>query len=207
MRYDDIKDMTNEEAVAYYSPVTSSYIPCSDLENLLGWADLAKRNAVTGAWEGSLIDFMNSNAVPALSDGLSELFSHLNKPRSTGVDSNEQPWAGSMADLLGGLEAAGQITASFTADVVALAGGYAYPDLDVDAVQLLRDEEAQRVLDQEAADAEAAARAEFDVKLARYNELYNIHIAPLAVDNTADDSSWVAALQAMSDNFVAPPAE
>ncbi len=207
MRYDDIKDMTNEEAVSYYGPITSSYVPCGDLENLLGWADLAKRNAVTGAWEGSLIDFMNSNAVPALSDGLAELFSHLNKPRSIGCDTDSQPWASKMADLLAGLEAVGQITAAFTADVVALAGGYAYPDLDVDAVQLIRDEEAQRVLDQEAADAEAAARAEFDVKLARYNELYNIHIAPLAVDQDADDSSWVAALQAMSDNFVAPPSE
>ena len=207
MRYDDIKDMTNEEAVAYYGPITSSYVPCGDLENLLGWADLAKRNAVTGAWEGSLIDFMNSNAVPALSDGLAELFSHLNKPRSIGCDTDSQPWASKMADLLAGLEAVGQITVAFTADVVALAGGYAYPDLDVDAVQLIRDEEVQRVSDQEAADAEAAARAEFDVKLARYNELYNIHIASLAVDNTADDSSWVAALQAMSDNFVAPPAE
>ncbi len=207
MRYDDIKDMTNEEAVAYYGPITSSYVPCGDLENLLGWADLAKRNAVTGAWEGSLIDFMNSNAVPALSDGLAELFSHLNKPRSIGCDTDSQPWASKMADLLAGLEAVGQITVAFTADVVALAGGYAYPDLDVDAVQLIRDEEAQRVLDQEAADAEAAARAAFDVKLARYNELYNIHIAPLAVDQDADDSSWVSALQAMSDNFVAPPAE
>jgi len=200
MNYDDIKDMTNEEAVAYYSPVTSSYIPCSDLENLLGWADLAKRNAVSGAWEGSLIDFMNSNAVPALSDGLSELFSHLNKPRSTGVDSNEQPWAGSMDDLLGGLESVGQIDSQFTADVVALAGGYAYPDLDVAAVQLIRDEHDAQV-------AEAAARAAFDVKMVRYNELYNIHIATLAVDQDADDSNWVAALQAMSDNFVAPPAE
>ena len=197
MRYDDIKDMTNEEAVAYYSPITSSYIPCSDLENLLGWADLAKRNAVTGAWEGVLIDFMNEPYLgfEAVGEGLRELFSHLNKPRSTGVDSNEQPWAGSMADLLGGLEVTGLIDASFTADVVELAGGYAYPDLDVAAVQLLRDEH-------EAQAAEAAARADFDIKLARYNELYNIHIAPLAVDNTADDSSWVAALQAMSDNFI-----
>jgi len=202
MRYEDIKDMTNEEAVAYYGPVTKFYVPCGGLENLLGWADLAKRNAVTGAWEGSLIDFMNSEAVPALSDGLRELFSHLNKPRSTGVDTHEQPWASKMADLLTGLEAVGQITPEFTADVVALASGYAYPDLGVDDVQLLRDEEAQRVLDQEAADAEAAARAEFFVKMARYNELYNIHIAPLEIDNTADDSSWVAALQAMADNFI-----
>jgi len=207
MNYDDIKDMTNEEAAAYYSPITVSYVPCGDLENLLGWADLAKRNAVSGAWEGSLIDFMNSEAAPALSDGLRELFSHLNKPRSVGCDTDSQPWASKMADLLSGLEAVGQIDASFTADVVALASGYAYADLDVDAVQAIRDEEAQRVLGQEAADAEAAARAAFDVKMVRYNELYNIHIATLAVDQDADDSSWVAALQAMSDNFVAPPSE
>ncbi len=213
MNYDDIKDMTNEEAVAYYSPLTNSYVPCSDLENILGWAGLAKRNAVTSAWEGSLIDFMGSNAVPSLSDGLSELFSHLNKPRSTGVDTFEQPWGGSMADLLGGLEAVGQVDASFTAAVYNLAEGYAYPDLDVDAVQAIRDEEAERIAAaeawaiEEAARAEAwaieeAARAEFDVKMQRYNELYNIHISPLATDENADDAAWAAALQAMSDEFV-----
>ena len=202
MNYDDIKDMTNEEAVAYYSPLTVSYVPCGDLENLLGWAGLAKRNAVTGAWEGSLIDFMNSNAVPALSDGLGELFSHLNKPRSIGCDTNEQPWGSKMADLLAGLEAVGQITAEFTADVVALAGGYAHADLDVDAVQALRDEEAARVAAEEAQAIEDASRAEFDVKMQRYNELYNIHISPLATDENADDAAWVAALQAMSDEFV-----
>ncbi len=194
MRYDDIKDMTNEEAVAYYGPMTSTYIPCGDLENLLGWAGLAKRNAVTGAWEGSLIDFMNSNAVPALSDGLSELFSHLNKPRSTGVDSNEQPWASRMADLLGGLEAAGQIDSKFTADVVELADGYIYPDLDEAYVQSVRDEYEQWV-------AEKAANELLAEKIARYNELYNVHIAPLAVDNTADDSSWIAALNAMASDW------
>ena len=195
MNYDDIKDMTNEEAVAYYSPITVSYVPCGDLENLLGWADLAKRNAVSGAWEGSLIDFMNSEAVPALSDGLRELFSHLNKPRSVGCDTDSQPWASKMADLLGGLEAVGQITASFTADVVALAGGYAYADLDVDAVQLIRDEEAQRVAD--LAGMNAATEL-----LTRYDELYNIHIAPLHVDYSTTDADWAAALQAMSDNFI-----
>ena len=200
MNYNDIKDMTNEEAVVYFGPITMSYVPCSDLENLLGWADLAKRNAVSGAWEGSLLDFMSSEVVPAISDGLSELFSHLNKPRSVGCDTNSQPWASKMADLLSGLEAVAMIDSQFTADVVALAGGYAYADLDVDAVQLIRSEGAQNALDQEAREA-------FDVNMVRYNELYNIHIATLAVDHDADDSSWVAALQAMSDNFVAPQAE
>ena len=36
MNYDDIKDMTNEEAVGYVAPVTSSYIPCGELETVLG---------------------------------------------------------------------------------------------------------------------------------------------------------------------------
>ncbi len=201
MRYEDIKDMTNAEAVAYYGPLTVSYVPCGDLENLLGWADLAKRNAITGAWEGSLIDFMNSNAVPALSDGLGELFSHLNKPRSTGCDTHEQPWASKMSDLLAGLEAVAQIDAAFTADVVALGGGYAHEGLVEDDIQALRDEEAARVAAEAAQAIEDAARAEFDVKMQRYNELYNIHISPLATDSNADDAAWTAALLAMSNEF------
>jgi hypothetical protein len=195
MNYNDIKDMTNAEAVAYYSPLTASYIPCGDLENLLDWAGKAKRNPVTGAFEGSLIDFMNSNAVPALSDGLAELFSHLNKPRSIGCDTHEQPWGSKMADLLAGLEAVGQIDAQLTADVVALGGGYAHPDLTESDIQVLRDNEAQRV-------AEEDARSGFYLKMVRYNELYNIHIAPLEANLGADDAAWVAALQAMSDEFV-----
>ena len=202
MQYSDIENMTNEEAVDYYSPLTNSPIPCGDLENLLDWAGLAKRSAVSGSWEGSLIDFMLSNAVPALSDGLEELFGHLNKPRSQSVESNLQPWGGKMDDLLDGLLAVGQITQLVVDDVVALGGGYAYPDLDVDAVQVLRDEEALRVAEEEAQAIEDAARAEFDVKMQRYNELYNIHISPLATDSDADDAAWVAALQAMSDEFI-----
>ena len=195
MQHSDIENMTNEEAVDYYSPLTSSPIPCGDLENLLDWAGLAKRNAVSGSWEGNLIDFMLSNAVPALSDGLTELFGHLNKPRSQSVESNLQPWGGKMDDLLDGLLAVGQATQLVVDDVVALGGGYAYPDLDVAAVQVIRDDHTAQAL-------EDAARAEFDVKIQRYNELYNIHISPLATDSNADDTAWVAALQAMSDEFI-----
>ena len=202
MQYSDIENMTNEEAVDYYGPLTSSPIPCGDLENLLDWAGLAKRNAVSGLWEGSLVDFMLGNTVPALSEGLSELFSHLNKPRSQSIESSLQPWGGKMDDLLDGLFAVGQITQLVVDDVVALGGGYAYPDLDVDAVQMVRDEEAVRVAEAEAQAIEDAARAEFDVKIQRYNELYNIHISPLATDENADDAAWVAALQAMSDEFI-----
>jgi hypothetical protein len=198
MNYDDIKDMTNEEAVAYFAPLTSSFIPCGDLENLLGFAGVAKRNAVTGAWEGSLIDFMQSNAVPALSEGLGELFSHLNKPRSIGCDTHEQPWASKMADLLAGLEMVGQIDAQFTADVVALAGGYVHADLDVDAVQALRDEEAARVAQNE---ANAVTAAAFNAARENYDALYNQHIAPLYDAADFSDAAWIAALNAMASNW------
>ena len=196
MNYSDIKDITNEEAVAYFGPLTKSYVPCAELENLLGYAGKATRNAVTGAWEGSLIDFMQSNVVPALCDGLLELFSHLNKPRSIGCDTNEQPWASKMSDLLSGLEAVGQVDASFTASVVSLAGGYAHDGLDVNAVQLLRDEGAVK-------EAEALAQEIVWQKVERYSELYNQYISPLQGNNEVNDSVWAAALQAMSNEFTA----
>ena len=202
MNYNDIEGMSNEEAVVYFGVLTNSGIPCGDLENLLGWAGLAERDPITGSWAGSLIDFMNSNAVPALGEGLQDLFSHLNKPRSETVDTTVHSWASEMDALLGGLVQAGVVTQLFADDVVALGGGYAYPDLDADAVQAIRDEEAVRVAAEEAQAIEDAARAEFDVKMQRYNELYNIHISPLATDANADDAAWVAALQAMSDEFV-----
>lgn len=188
MRYSDIQNMTNEEAVDYHKALTNSPIPCGDLENLLSWAGLAKRDAISGSWEGSLIDFMQGNTVPSLSKGLSELFSHLNKPRSVSIDSHVQPWAGKMDELLNGLLSVGQITQSVVDDVVALGGGYSYEGITEADVQAVRDE--------------GAARAEFNVNVFRYNELYNIHIAPLATDVNAGKSAWVAALQSMSDQFV-----
>jgi len=186
MNYDDIKDMTNEEAVAYYSPLTVSYIPCGDLENLLDWAGVAKRNAVSGAWEGSLIDFMNVIGIPALSEGLGELFSHLNKPRSMTIDTNTQPWAGKMSGLLAGLEQAGAINFSLTDSVVALAGGYLNPELDESAVQALRDEEAVRV--------------KRNSDNAKFSALFNEHVSGL-MDGSGSDADIIAGIQAMASNW------
>ncbi len=198
MNHDDIKDMTNAEAVAYYGPLTVSYIPCGDLENLLDWSGVAKRNAITGAWEGSLIDFMVSNVVPELSNGLGELFGHLNKPRSTGVDTDVQPWASKMADLLGGLVAVGAVTSSLKGDIVALAGGYAYPELDEAAVQAVRDEHEAYEAEQAAIMADLEARGEVNQK---YDALYNEHIAPLYDSGDFSDAAWIAALNEMASNW------
>lgn len=187
MQYSDIQSMTNAEAVAYYSPLTNSYIPCGDLENLLDWAGKAKRNPVTGAFEGLLIDFMNSNAVPELSNGLAELFSHLNKPRSIGCDTHEQPWGRKMADLLAGLEAAGQVDAQLTVEVVALGGGYAYPGITEAYVQTVRDDQ--------------QTQEEMEAVENKYVNLYNRNIAPLLDANNPDDAAWQAALNAMASEW------
>ena len=198
MIYSDIENMTNAEAVAYHGPLTVSHIPCRDLENLLDWAGVAKRNAITGAWEGSLIDFMISNAVPALSEGLGELFSHLNKPHSTGVDTDVQPWASKMADLLGGLQAAGVINAQLVADVVALAGGYAYENLDEAAVQAVRD---QHDADEAESAALAALEAKIIINATKWDALLNAHINPLKDSGDYSDAAWIAALNAMASNW------
>ncbi len=198
MKYDDIKDMTNAEAVAYYGPLTFNYIPCAELENLLGYAGLANRNAVSGAWEGSLIDFMNSTTVPALTAGLEELFSHLNKPRSTGCDTHEQPWASKMSDLLAGLEAVAQIDASFSADVISLGGGLAHADLNEAAIEAIRDAHIASEAERLASEAYAAERGDATTN---YDQLYNQHIAPLYSDRDMTAASWKNALQAMADNW------
>jgi len=196
MIYSDIENLTNAEAVAQYKDLTNQPMPIGEVEFFLSQNGLANRNAITGAWEGVVVD-----AISTVPD-LALLFQHLNGPRNVSVDTTDPAWATLCGTLLSSLLSAGILSQAQVDSFVALGGGYEYPDLDEAAVQSLRDAEAQRVLDQEAADAEAAARADFETKLARYHELYNIHIAPLAVDNTADDSSWVAALQAMSDNFI-----
>ena len=58
---DDIKPLedqglTDAEIAALISASTLSDIPIADLENFFDFEGLAKRNALTGAWEGTLPD-------------------------------------------------------------------------------------------------------------------------------------------------------
>jgi hypothetical protein len=196
MIYSEIQDLTNAEAVAQYKDITHFPMPIGEVEFFLSQNGLAKRSAITGNWEGVLIDAIASNP------DISLLFEHLNGPRNVSVDTTEAQWAILCGNLLASLVAGSVITQEVSDDFINLGGGYKYPSLDEAYVQEIRDEEAQRVADAEAKATEDAARAEFQFKMVRYNELYNIHISPLATDSNADDAAWVAALQAMSDEFV-----
>ena len=103
-----------------------------------------------------------------------------------------------MSDLLTGLEAVAQIDASFSADVVALGGGFVHADLDEAAVEVIRAEgiaaETERLANEEYMAEQNAAKSNYD-------QLYNQHIAPLYSAKDMADASWSAALQAMSDNW------
>ena len=106
---------------SYLSSVTNKSISVAELENLLSEEGLARRNPVTGAWEGVLIDVMSDGN--DLGDGLEELFSHLNKPRSVSIDTNSSPWAEKAASLVGGLLDIEAITEGQASKIYALAGG------------------------------------------------------------------------------------
>ena len=178
--YNDIKDMTNEEAAQYYGPLTANPIPCGDLENLLNWGGYANRGSVSGAWEGVLIDFMNEPYLgfELLGEGLSELFTHLNQPRSTTIDTTEQPWAGKMEDLLNGLVFSRVVDASLMNDVIALGGGQ--PNIGTD-YQAIRDDH-----------SDAAIKSANSIKHA---DLFNEHVSPVL---GGSDAEIVAGLNAMA---------
>jgi len=184
MNNDDIKDMTNDEAVAYYGPMTANPIPCGDLENLLNWGGYANRSSVTGSWEGPLVEFMTDAPTggEVLAEGLDELFTHLNQPRSMNIDTTEQPWAGKMDALLDGLLVAGVISQDLIDDVVALGGGQ--PNVGTD-YQAIRDEYAAGEIALE--------------NVAKWSTLYNEHISP--VIEGGDDAAIVAGINAMAANW------
>ena len=71
---------TDAEIAAFLSAITPHSILIADLENFLDFEGLAKRNPLTGAWEGVLPDEVTNNAY-GLGAGLAALFSHINKPR------------------------------------------------------------------------------------------------------------------------------
>jgi len=201
LNYNDIENLTNAEAVAQYKDPTNQPMPIGEVEFFLSQNGLANRNAITGAWEGVLV-----NSIPTVPD-LALLFQHLNGPRNLTVDTTDPSWATLCSTLLSYLLAAGILSQDQVDDFIALGGGHVYPDLDEAYVQAIRDREAQRLADEAAQAVEDGYRAAFDAKMSTYNALYNEYIAPLQVQADVTDADWVTALQAMSDNFVAPPAE
>lgn len=194
---------TDAEIAAFLSAVTPSPILIADLENFLDFEGLAKRNPLTGAWEGTLPDEVTNNAY-GLGLGLAALFSHINKPRSVHVDTTVDPWASSAHALLGGLLAAGLITAAQYDDFYALGGGHSHDATaqDVaDARTLWQAEEALRQAEEAQRQAEAEAAANYSNWTAEYWVQHNSTIAPILDGGTIDNAGLVAALRSLADSI------
>lgn len=115
--------MDDAAIASFLSAKTRKDILASELENFLSKESLAKRNAITGAWEGVLIDAMNEGG--DIGEGLEELFSHLNKPRSVVLETSKTPWAEKASLLVSGLFVSAKISESQVNDIYAMAGGKA----------------------------------------------------------------------------------
>lgn len=189
--------MSDAEIAALLAASTASDIPVGELENYLTFQGLATRNPITGAWEGPLIDEITGN-VYGLGPGLSALFSHVNKPRSTVIDTTVSPWASDAAALTGGLVAAGLITAQQQVEFYDLGGG-------LPNAGLTEAEVTQSRVDWEAAEAqrqaEEAARQAHAEWVNGYWTQHNATVAPVLDAGTVDDAALVAALRSLADSL------
>lgn len=197
---------TDQQIHAELSVLTNRPIPIADLENFLDFEGLAKRNPISGAWEGTLIDVMQSQSGQPLGDGLAELFSHINKPRSIHIATNEIEWAVKAEGLLDGLEQAGVVTADQHTGFHALGGGYQYPDIVVqdvtDAFTEMDVEDAAKAQAEAEAAAAEAVREQNNLFWARFNAKYNEYVASV-IDGGASvgDAEIVEGLQSVVDNW------
>jgi hypothetical protein len=195
---------TNEEIHTELSALTVTYIPIADFENFLDFEGLAKRNPITGTWEGVLITTLQAGG--PLGDGLAELFSHINKPRSKQINTQEVEWAVKAESLLNGLVQAMVITQEQHQAFHDLGGGYRHPGIVVqdvvDAFIQMDTEDAEKEQAEAEAAAEAAKREQVNLFWARFNAKYNEYILP-AINSGATiyDAEMVSALQDVTNNW------
>ena len=185
---------TDAEIAALLSAVTPAPILIADLENLLDFEGLAKRNPLTGAWEGPLPSEVSNN-VYGLGPGLAGLFSHVNKPRSTHIDTTVDPWASSAFALLGGLLAAGLITQAQHDSFYSLGGGLRQPVSAQDVANaraLWQAEEAARLADE-------AAALDLQNWVNAYWSQHNSTVAPVLDGGSIDNAALAAALRSLAD--------
>lgn len=126
-------DAPASEKAAILSSLTVRPIPLQDLENLLDSEQLAWRDEVTSQWNGPLIVAMDTGS--PVSDGLAELFRHLNKIRSVHIETDKPEWAVKCSSLLDGLVYVGLLTVEQKDKVLALGGGKKHGDVSVEVVE------------------------------------------------------------------------
>lgn len=189
------RGLADDQIASILSSFTIKDIPLAEVENFLDFEGLAARNPVTGNWEGALVNVIGG-ASQELSDGVSELFVHLNKPRSTSIATTQEEWAIKSSSLLAGLISANVITSQQSSGFIALGSGLRHgvvTGADVaqsrtDYNDMLAQEEARR----QAEEAKFALTEEF-------YETYNTHVASVLDAESPTKAEIIAGLRAAAD--------
>ncbi|MCP4782775.1 MAG: hypothetical protein GY878_04390, partial [Fuerstiella sp.] len=152
---------------------------------------------VAGTRAGSLIDHYTALPQGESKSLLGWFISHV-FGNGVNVLTDSYPRSIQWASVTAGMDANLQVVAQSLVDA---AGSQPEEPVTAEQISEVREEyEAE----QAAVVAEQEARANFDVKKARFNELYNEYIAPLQIQPGVTDSDWSAALNRMADNFPLP---
>ncbi len=174
---------------------TTNAIPCSSAKEILQENGAVVIDPVTGDKSGLLISYYQALDVGSESQVLIAYFIEHVFEGGAEVDTNAYPRSIQWASVTSAMPAELQATVSALSEA---AGGRPNPDVSV--ADIVASREAYEA-EQAAAEAEREARANFAVKKARYDELYNEYIAVLQIQPDVTDADWSAALNSMADNF------
>ena len=177
---------------------TANAISCSSAKEILQENGAVVIDPISGSKSGLLISYYQSLTIGSESQVLIAYFIEHVFGDGVEVDTNVYPRSIQWASVTSAMPESLQGTVEA---LLGVAGGRPNPDASVADIVASREEyEAQ----QAAAEAEREARANFAVKKARYDELYNEFIAPLQIQLGVTDADWSAALNSMASNFPLP---
>ena len=174
---------------------TTNAIPCSSAKEILQENGAVIIDPITGDKSGLLISYYQTLAVGSESQVLIAYFIEHVFEGGAEVDTNAYPRSIQWASVTSAMPSELQATVEA---LLGVAGGRPNPDASV--ADIVASREAYEA-EQAAAEAEREARANFAVKKARYDELYNEYIAVLQIQSDVTDADWSAALNNMATNF------
>ena len=176
---------------------TMRAMSCSDARVIIQESGAVVEDPVAGTRAGSLINHYTALPQGEAKSLLGWFISHVFGNGET-VSTDSYPRSLQWASVTAGMDANLQVV---TQSLVDAAGGQREEPVTAEQISEARE---TYLADQAAAEAEREARANFDVKKARYDELYNEFIAPLQIQPGVTDADWSAALNSMASNFPLP---
>ena len=187
--------ISDEVIAQHLRDATANAIPCSSAKEILQENGAVIIDPITGDKSGLLISYYQALDVGSESQVLIAYFIEHVFEGGSEIDTNAYPRSIQWASVTSAMPAELQPTVDALSEA---AGGRPNPDASV--ADIVASREAYEA-EQAAAEAEREARANFAVKKARYDELYNEYIAPLQIQPGVTDADWSAALNSMATNF------